>query len=223
MITQALAGFGEHCYLIARYHKMSKNLPITIFLSIVAVAHVGCHVGAASFILTHPVPLFARKSKLQATRAGWALSSAVDIMIVILIVWQLRQFEVVFTATKNLMYKLVVLTVVSGSLTAVTGITYIVLLSYSRYGHLVLAINACKFYGITVFANLALTEGTRPRSMFIGPSKLSNVYKLGGMKSSVIPPSFGSGSKTDESPSHPSTAIAQGTSPGDSSTVLKTV
>jgi hypothetical protein len=192
---------------------MSKNLPFTIFLVIVAVAHVGCHVGAATYLLTHKVPIFQRKSKVKATTAAFALSSSVDILVAGAIVWQLRQFEVVFTASKNFMYKLVVLTVVSGSLTAVTGIVYIILLKFSRYGHLVVAFNAVKLYGITVFANLALTEGTRPRSMFIGESRITGVYQLSGLKSSVSPPVFGSGSKTDDTPS---TTVAQGTSPGDS-------
>jgi hypothetical protein len=202
---------------------MSKNRTFTIFVLIVALAHVGCHVCAASFILTHPVPLFQRKSKLVATRAAWALSSVVDIMLALGIVWQLRKFEVVFTATKTFMYKLVILTVVSGSLTTITGLVYIVLLQRSKYGHLVIAVNAAKFYGITVFANLALTEGTRPRSMFIGPSKMTAVHKLGGLMSSVIPASFGSSPKTDDSPSHPSTAVADGSPPGYSTTTTKNI
>jgi len=118
------------------------------------------------------------------------------------------------------MYKLVVLTVVSGSLTALSGIVYLILLSFSKYGHFVLVANIIKFYGITVFTNLALTEGTRPRSMFIGESAMSGgVYRLSALKSSVNPaPPSGSGQKNDDSSSHPNTTVAQGPSSGDSIT-----
>jgi len=162
ILCKGIAGFCEHFYLISRFYKMSKNLPSTIILGILTVAHVGCHVAAAAYMFTNPAQLVGKGPNVVAITAAWSLGATVDILVAIGVVWQLHQrLDVVFVDTKSMVQKFLVRTVISGALTALFGVLFIILISTSKYAFLVLAVTMGKIYAITVLANLTLIQGMR--------------------------------------------------------------
>jgi len=168
IITKSIAGLCEQAYLINVFYKMSKNLPLTIILGILALSHVGCHLAAAGYILTNalgPTQLVGKTMNVYATKAAWSLGAVTDILVAIGVLWQLVRLNVVLTAAKGITRKFVVCIVVSGSLTGMCGILLLILLSTNQYAFLILASTFAKIYGITVFANFAFIQDTWEPSM----------------------------------------------------------
>jgi len=164
IIAKSIAGLCEQSYLINLFYKMSNNLPLTIILGIFMMSHVGCHVGAAGYMLSNGLgagQLVGKTTNVRVTKAAWSLGAVTDVLVAVGVLWQLVRLNVVFTSAKGITRKFLVCTLVSGGLTGICGILLLILLSTNQYAHLILAPNFSKIYGITVFANLALIQDTQ--------------------------------------------------------------
>jgi hypothetical protein len=159
LIAKSISGLCEHSYLIARFYFMSKNIPLTIILGILTGAQLGSNLGEAGYNVTHSHLAPPRSLNPDATMAGWAFGAAVDVFVAIGLVWQFLRYPAVFSSTKSIVRKYVVSTVISGGLTALYGVTLLILFPTESKGHIILTHNFGKIYAITVYANLALVQG----------------------------------------------------------------
>jgi len=161
MVAKAISAWCEHIYLIRRFYKLSKNVPLSVFLLLLTTAHAGCHFTSAGWLFSHPSvahKLVGGSLNVRAHRAGWSMGCATDILVAVGIAWQLVRLDVSFTATQSIIHQFLLATVVSGGLTAVCGIIIIALLSKRQYSYLVLAITMEKIYCITVLSNLVVAS-----------------------------------------------------------------
>jgi len=102
--------------------------------------------------------------------SGWAIAVAVDTLVAAGIAWQLLRLDVVYKSTKGIIRKFLLTTVISGGLTAISGIVLLILLVQTRYEYIIVACNFEKIYVITVFTNLAVTHSVLERPAVIAVS-----------------------------------------------------
>jgi len=187
IIANATGGLCEQLFLIKRYYLLSKNLPFTIILVIISLAHGACHLTSAGIWFSNaktPLKLVGPGIHVDIHVAGWCLGLVVDILVTVGIVWQLLQLNAVFKSTKGMVRQFLLTTVVTGGLTVICALLLLILLKQTKYAYLVFATNMEKIYVITVFTNLAVTHGLLEQPS--GSSRTVSSLGKGRLTSSLL-------------------------------------
>jgi hypothetical protein len=187
IICKVIAATTEQFFLIYRYYGLSKSMFWTTFVVLTIIAHftAGIIVGVALFV--HPA--FTNQLAILANTVTYCLGAAMDILIPILLIWELRKIKPTYSSTQSLIRRIVVNAASSGCIVAIAEIFALVLFLKLFPAVLFGCAIVGPFYGITVLVNLFVCQRsadypTTTRTKSYNLTTLDSV----ALQTSVIPP-----------------------------------
>jgi len=186
-ICDVIAATIEQCFLLSRYYGFSKAIFPTGLVALLIVARVVF--GLKSAIELIVFPQFGHPGTLMSTTVSFAISASVDILIPILLIWELRKIKTSHYKTQSLIHRLSLNAASTGCCVALTEI---LLLSLFRTEPEIMPFAAPALgplYGITVLINMFV--GQRTLSPEPSRTKTGNVSSLDSfqLRRSIIPTS----------------------------------
>ncbi|KAF8897312.1 hypothetical protein BD779DRAFT_1667309 [Infundibulicybe gibba] len=155
-VSTGISAFIEQTFLTYRFYKLSENRPISSIIFLAVSVHTVFTIYAGVSMGVNPS--YTSNLGVTAVTVAVSMRSVVDILIPLGIVWQLRKADTSFASTKNLVRRISVSTISSGTGVALMGLVFLGLF-WSR--SLVFDI-FCKLlgrlYSITILVNLLLRK-----------------------------------------------------------------
>ncbi|KAJ7016896.1 hypothetical protein C8F04DRAFT_1158972 [Mycena alexandri] len=153
LISTALAAFMEQSFLIHRYYRVAIGKVMSIFLMLIASAH-----------LVFAVIAFLFDQKIEASTIGAILCSFVDLLIALSICWSLSGIEPMWRSTQQLIRVLCINALASGTVVAavtlLSSATTIAKGTNSIIFTLFYASNG-RIYSLTILVNIIIRNAQR--------------------------------------------------------------
>ncbi|KAJ7017904.1 hypothetical protein C8F04DRAFT_1153812 [Mycena alexandri] len=162
LISTALAAFMEQSFLIHRYYRVAIGKVMSIFLMLIASAHLVFAVIAVKFGEASSKFLF--DQKIEASTIGAILCSFVDLLIALSICWSLSGIEPMWRSTQQLIRVLCINALASGTVVAavtlLSSATTIAKGTNSIIFTLFYASNG-RIYSLTILVNIIIRNAQR--------------------------------------------------------------
>jgi len=175
VICKNIASTLEQCFLLYRYYGLSRSIFWTALVLLTIVVHLGAGFTIAIDFLVHPT--FGYPIGNMARTISFCVNAAIDIVIPILLIWELRGIGAVYSSTQSLVQRLIVNAASSGCCVALAEI-FILVLFWTQPHLLLLGCNILgPFYGITVLVNLFVCQSGVPATTAM-QTKTANLTTL---------------------------------------------
>ncbi|KAJ7598888.1 hypothetical protein C8J56DRAFT_915261, partial [Mycena floridula] len=133
IMTTALSALFEHTFLLLRFWRLSRNKPITVVLSMLALGQLIFSFVAGIYVVVNPA--FVANFGTVASTISVSLRTAADILLALALVIKLHSFETVFISTRQLIRRVSFLSLTSGLMCALTSTIMIALLLKQALGN----------------------------------------------------------------------------------------
>jgi len=154
VIFSNIASTIEQCFLLYRYYTLSRRMHLTGLVLLLIVANATSGFTAAVYILVRPeYPM-----TTVTTAISYYLGAIVDVLLPILIIWELRQIRTTYSGTQSLIRRVIVNAASSGAIVAVVEILLLVLFWIRSPAIVLVGAALDPLYGITVLINLSVCQ-----------------------------------------------------------------
>jgi len=182
IICKNITGTVCQCFLAYRYYGLSRSIFITVSIVLVVIIHLGAGFTIAIDYLVHPQ--FNQPIPAHARPIWFCIAAALDIVIPMLLIYELRQIKTIYSTTRSFIHRLIVNAASSGCVPALVEIFVLVL--FWTQPHLILL--GCNFvapcYGITVLINLFICQSKVPSAAAM-QTKTANLTTLDSVQLDV--------------------------------------
>jgi len=152
IICNIIASTAEQCFLVHRYYRLSRRTFLTGFSLFMILAQAAAGFAIVVDFISHPE--YGRRFSLLAGSVEYCLSAAVDVLIPLLLVYELRQISTTSSHTQSLIRRIIVNAVSTGLFVGVVEMLLLILY-WGRTRAIIVACAALgPLYGITVLSNL---------------------------------------------------------------------
>ncbi|KAJ7741378.1 hypothetical protein B0H16DRAFT_1565602 [Mycena metata] len=162
LMSTALSAFMEQSFLIHRYYRVAVGKVMSIFIMLVATAHIAFAVIAVKMGETASKALFG--NKIEASTIAAILCSFVDVLIALSICWSLSGIEPMWRSTQQLIRTLCLNALASGAVVAavtlLSSATTIAKGTNSIIFSLFYASNG-RIYSLTILINIIIRNAQR--------------------------------------------------------------
>ncbi|KAJ7688505.1 hypothetical protein B0H14DRAFT_3906951 [Mycena olivaceomarginata] len=162
VFTTVAVALPVQIYLVTRYWKFTHKHVITLFLSLLILAGLGgsftCGVMVALF------PAFKDRSKFKVPAIIWlATEAAADLGIAAVLLWEVLRTRPTSTQTRNLVNRLVTVTLQTGTATATIAVASLVGYLLNVESNIGVAFAWClgRLYVLTMLSNLNIRKSAR--------------------------------------------------------------
>ncbi|KAF7300788.1 hypothetical protein MKEN_01304300 [Mycena kentingensis (nom. inval.)] len=183
-------------FLVMRYWRFAKNLPITLFLFLLIAVAIG-----ASFtcgVVLCRFPAYADRGKVKIPATTWIVSEAVvDVIIALALLWEFRKASMhgVFRGTKSVLNRLAGQTIQTGAASASVAVAALIAYLLNNESNVPLGIAYClgRVYVLTMLSNLNVrtalnVNGTASGSRSIGAGTGTHARRVSGAANVYPPP-----------------------------------
>ncbi|KAF5371503.1 hypothetical protein D9615_009589 [Tricholomella constricta] len=179
ILTTAVSAMLEQSFLIYRVYALSHCKVVCGFLLLLVVTHVAFSILSSVELSIHPE--FGPGIAIMATTVAFCVAAALDILIPIALIWQLRKFTSIFESTKNLVRRLSIKAISSGSVVAITGILFLILFWLQIPEYLIITSTFGRLYSLTVLVNLLGRKPRETRNHTSGSSNTDGGFNVSGL------------------------------------------
>ncbi|KAF7347080.1 hypothetical protein MVEN_01462000 [Mycena venus] len=165
VFTTIFVAIAAQTFLVTRYWKFTRKNFITLFLCLLIFAGFAgsftCGVMVAIF------PAFKDRSKLQIPAILWLITeAAADLGIAAALLWEFLRARTTSTETRNLVNRLVTVTLQTGTAAATIAVTSLVGYLLNEEGNIGIGIAWClgRTYVLSMLSNLNVRESGRVRT-----------------------------------------------------------
>jgi len=143
-------------FLIYRYYGLSRSKFWTGLVIFLIILHLASGLAVGVDLLAHPE--FGRPIVVLANTVSYCVGAFMDILIPILLIWELRKLETTYTSTQSVIRRIIVNFASSGCIVAFAEVfTLLIFLLDYKIVLLGCAILS-PFYGITVLVNIFVCQ-----------------------------------------------------------------
>jgi len=186
-ICDVIAATIEQCFLLHRYYGFSRAILPTGLIVFLIPAHVVFGFKSAIELLVHPE--FGHPSNNRSTTVAFALGATIDILIPIVLIWELRKIKTNHSHVQSIIHRLIVNAASSGFCVAFAEILLLILFR-ARPELMPFAATALgPLYGITILVNTFARK--QERAPDPSQTKTANLTTLDSfqLQQSINPPS----------------------------------
>lgn len=155
LVTTEITAVTVQGFLIARYWKMSKNIYVTPVLVIAMLTAAGGWAGTLDKLVTFTE--YSQRDQLTSfVTILWSTSAATDIAIALALLWQFSQIRTTFKTTQSLIYKLMVATIQTGTITSIIQVATVATFVTNNKTNIATSFVIClgRFYALSMLHNL---------------------------------------------------------------------
>ncbi|RDB20272.1 hypothetical protein Hypma_012597 [Hypsizygus marmoreus] len=176
-ITRSITAVLEQTFLTYRFYILSRSKIISGFFIFLALLHLSFAMTSCIHLMRFPAQLGPNISiSKTVTTVAICISTTLDTLLPIALIWQLQKYSSHFRTTQSLIRRISIQAVSSGSVVALLGITFVILVRLLFLEFLLISLIFGRVYTITVLANL-LSRKSRS-SLSISRLHTSSDYDL---------------------------------------------
>jgi len=157
IICNTIAAVVEQCFLLYRYYGLSKCISLTVLVVLMTITH-------AVFNFMRAIDFLANTGfdKDTVTTLAYCFSASVDILIPMLLIWELRKIKTTYSYTQSFIHRVIVNAASAGGCVALCEISVLIL--FRTVSQAICLNNAAlgPLYGITVLVNLFVCQRRVP-------------------------------------------------------------
>ncbi|KAF9023274.1 hypothetical protein BDZ89DRAFT_1162836 [Hymenopellis radicata] len=187
LTTTGVTGLLSQSFLVNRYYALTKNWLVCVFLAICIIVSFGGSV-AMVFILVR-FNEYSERFMIKTPASLWLTTTAVtDILISLLLIWQLYKMKTSFKTTEHLIHRLMHTSMQTGTTTSVLALSILIFYLVNNTSNIAtgLCFILSRVYVLTLLFNLTLRkipkkEGTSSTDRgdsrcHIGPSIADGIH-----------------------------------------------
>ncbi|TFK67734.1 hypothetical protein BDN72DRAFT_82792 [Pluteus cervinus] len=156
MFSNLVAATTEQIFLVHRFYVLSGKLYLSASVLILILAHTSVTMVTAIDLLVHP--FYGHPLCIITMTVGFCISAAIDVVIPLLLVGDLRKIQTSSMWTQGLIRRICLHSLSTGGAVAVTEVLVIVLFWLQSPYLQVFTAALGRLYGLTIFVNLLVCQ-----------------------------------------------------------------
>jgi hypothetical protein len=178
MTCKNVASAIEQCFLLYRYYGLSRSIFWTTIVFLLILAHLGSGFTLIFDLFIHHQ--FGRPIVNLTIAISFSLNAAIDIILPVLLTWELRKITAIYSSTQSLIRRIIVNAASSGCCVSLAEVFLLVLVWTQPEVELLGCVLLAPFYGMTVLINLFVCQSSRAT---VSPTtKTGNVTTLDSVR-----------------------------------------
>ncbi|KAJ6541467.1 hypothetical protein B0H19DRAFT_1268466 [Mycena capillaripes] len=155
LVATAIVAVLVQSFLVERYWRFSKNIIITLFLSLLILAACGGTLTCAMVVTLFPA--FKDRAKVKIPGTIWVVTQATaDLGIAAALLWEFRKANPGSKKTRSMLKRLAARTIQTGTVSATIAATALMMYLLNNKSNITVGIGFCigRIYVLTMLSNL---------------------------------------------------------------------